>query len=53
MLSTTIRLITMRVIYKISMTICVLCTVNPRYTDTRYNYKFRYTDNLTTTETLS
>ena len=28
-------------------------TVNPHYTDTRYNNKFRYTDNLTSTETLS
>ena len=28
-------------------------TVNPLYTDTRYNDKIRYTDNLTSTKTLS
>ena len=30
-----------------------LHTVNPHYTDTRYNDKIRYTDNLTSMETLS
>ena len=28
-------------------------TVNPYYTDTRYNDKIGYTDSLTSTETLS
>ena len=30
-----------------------MSTVNPHYTDSRYNDKIRYTDNLTSTETLS
>ena len=30
-----------------------ISTVNPHYTDTRYNDKIRYTDNLTSMETLS
>ena len=29
---------------------CVQCTVNPLYTDTRYNDKIRYIDNLTFTK---
>ena len=31
----------------------IVGTVNPHYTDTRYNDKILYTDNLTSTETLS
>ena len=32
---------------------CFRYTVNPHYTDTRYNEQIRYTDNLSSTETLS